>query len=184
MGLYSAALSATGDHVCARASSFSSESSRLLGRHGVDSGRMSTRMKRLVARIRSEVTRDGEEDPKYHHLFRQPLPGVAWTTITTTTTIHEHLLAWSIDKSACKKTDPWGMDEATASINEEMVEVEASKLESSEYSIVCYEVEPGTVACQFLHLASRISDEVDWAFQLRKSKKPQRLSTTSWDLLD
>lgn len=36
----------------------------------------------------------------------------------------------------------------------------------------------------YLHLASRICDEVDSAFRACNSKKPLRLSSTSWDLLD
>lgn len=41
-----------------------------------------------------------------------------------------------------------------------------------------------SLAFEFLHLAFTMCDQVESEFKLRKSKKPQRLATTSWDLLD
>ncbi|KAG0588233.1 hypothetical protein KC19_2G227500 [Ceratodon purpureus] len=155
--------------------------------HGDSVGMSTVEKKRLhggtsISPIRSEATpatRGDDDEPKYH-LYRQPSRGSTWSTSNFG---HKHLINGqhplvnrSIAKSTTTTTKGLKLDETT---NDD--DKDGSELDPAPY---CDVVLPHSLACEFLHLASRICDEVESKLNLHKSKKPQRLSTTSWDLLD
>jgi hypothetical protein len=84
----------------------------------------------------------------------------------------------SVAQAATAKREGRGVDET---VTDDVDDGRSAR--EGEWPLFC-DVLPGSLACEFLHLASKICDEVDSEFKLHKSKKPHRLSTTSWDILD